>query len=789
MRDVELLAPGGDVDSVKAAILAGATAVFLGVSDFNARRRAKNISIQELEKLLPLAHERGVKLYVTLNTLLTEAEFSRAVSLVEELVALGVDALIVQDYGLLGVLAPYSDTIELHASTQMTTHLKAQLSLLQKLGITQVNFSRELSLPEIKKMSRATHELGMKSEVFVHGAFCISYSGQCYFSTNLYGLSGNKGTCVQPCRREFSGDKVSNCTPFNLKDNAAFAILDSVIDTGADSLKIEGRVKGADYVHTVVRAYREQLDRIQAGMGAEKESKALASVFNRDFTDGYLTTDISKSMFTKHSKDQSLEKVGTVVSYSADRRELKLKSAALRKGMELHIKDKRNQFVCKGRVKRVLSDNSYQFLIEDKMQGKIFKGYTVYLKPQELIDQRLIEKIAAMHVSGTSISIRISAKLGSKLQVEANCQGKSVTAFSDSELQEASARPLTLETVIEKLGKLGGTPFTLGEVKPLHFDSNLFLPIKELNEMKRQMVELFSGSAGLPKKMTISYKPLTAKNLYKNRLAACINCFDDLHLKEQVDFLLYEMPLELSSEHKRLFEKDSDLIPWFQPILNDTQFMAITTFLKECAVRTIVAENSGLALWAKEHGIRVITGQHLNVTSSQAVQTMRRELGAEGVFLSKELNASQLAAIHIPEGVDLWYPLVTHELLMNSKQCLVRNVFGCHKESVDAACLMDCNRATYIKEKQGHEISVMKRRGFNNQIFKGKMKFHKDEVVMLANTVDYWLVDLRNIESRTSLTVSKKELLKEARDYISKANSSFIHCFENIDSRAVRGLA
>lgn len=788
MRDVELLAPGGDVDSVKAAILAGASAVFLGVADFNARKRAKNISLQELEELVPLAHEGSVKLYVTLNTLFTESDLPKVVGLIEQLFLLGVDAIIVQDYGLLGVLQPYADQVEIHASTQMTTHNSAQIKALHELGVKQVNLSRELCLPAIVELNKSAHSMGINTEVFIHGAFCVSFSGQCYFSTHLYGLSGNKGSCVQPCRREFSGASVSSCSPFNLKDNAAYAVLKELVATGTDSLKIEGRVKSADYVHTVVKAYREQLDRVICGEQTEESSRALESVFNRDFTDGYLKGDLSKSMFTVHSKDQSLEKVGTVVTYGADRRELKLKSVSLQKGAELHIKDKHNQFVCKGRVKRVLSDNSYHFVIEDKMQGRIYKGYTVFQKPQECIDQNLSEKIAAMKIAGTSITLSITAMLGKPLEIRASSVGRTVILQSSSVLQEASARPLSLDVIKEKMGKLGGTDFSLGEVTVQSFDETLFLPIKELNEMKRQMVQLLSVEEDMTKPLSIKMATVDAKEKFNNRIALCINSANDIALGTEVDALLFEMPLTITDEIKTLFQKNRVLIPWFQPILSEQQFTEITGFISAIGCEKIVAENSGLILWAKEHGVSVISGQHLNCTNSQAVQTLSQKLGAEGVFLSKELSAEQLSAVKIPAGVDLWYPLVEHELLMNTKQCLIRNTLGCKKQSIDETCLLGCDRSTFVKEKQDREISVMKRKGFHNQIFANKMKYHRDEASVLKNRVDYWLLDLRDMQSRTHLTTEKSEVIKRAKNEIQQRTPSFISCFENIDSKPVKGL-
>ena len=204
MNFVELLSPAGDVKSFKTAILAGANAIFFGVSDFNARQRAENISFENLIDLIKLAKSKNVKSYLTLNTLVFDSEFSLLVETVKNAVACGVDAVIVQDLGVLSVVKKLFPELEIHASTQMTTHNILQCEFLSEVGVSQINLSRELSLDELKPIVKYLNTKNIVAEIFVHGAYCISFSGQCYFSNYLYGEAGNRGLCVQPCRRELS---------------------------------------------------------------------------------------------------------------------------------------------------------------------------------------------------------------------------------------------------------------------------------------------------------------------------------------------------------------------------------------------------------------------------------------------------------------------------------------------------------------------------------------------------------------------------------------------------------
>ncbi|MBO4758996.1 MAG: U32 family peptidase, partial [Spirochaetaceae bacterium] len=323
-KKIELLSPAGDSDSFKAAILAGADAIYFGLERFSARTRAANISLEQLETLAPIAKSRSIKLYLTLNTLLRDSEINDALKLTAMALERGVDAIIVQDAGLMAAIRAQFPQAELHASTQMTTHNLAQLEFLARLGVSQVNLSRELSIEQILLFSEKLKQYGIIPEVFVHGAYCISYSGQCYLSGALYGQAGNRGACVQPCRRQFSTKSGDFTAPFSLKDNCAFQYAKELCRCAPISLKIEGRIKSAEYVWTVTKSWREQLALVEADRETSKESELLNKAFNRGFATDYLEGCPTADFFNFGQKDATWQKAGTVQLFSADKKLLKI---------------------------------------------------------------------------------------------------------------------------------------------------------------------------------------------------------------------------------------------------------------------------------------------------------------------------------------------------------------------------------------------------------------------------------------------------------------------------------
>jgi putative protease len=296
-NSIELLAPGGDLDAVKAAIAGGADAIYCGVERFNARNRAANINLSDLPGVLRLAHENDCELFLTLNIVIVESEFPVLFRLLNSLVNMGVDGVIVQDLGLLYILYHYFPTLNVHASTQLTSHNSGQINFLATLGVKRINLCRELTLDEIGELTAAAHDLDILSEVFVHGSLCLSFSGLCYLSSFQGGNSGNRGRCSQPCRDRYETCSATLHYPLNLKDNSAFSQVAALAATGVDSFKVEGRIKKFHYVYTVVHAWRKQLQRLGDGRPLRHDKGELRQVFNRDFSSGYLTGNRGEEMF------------------------------------------------------------------------------------------------------------------------------------------------------------------------------------------------------------------------------------------------------------------------------------------------------------------------------------------------------------------------------------------------------------------------------------------------------------------------------------------------------------
>ena len=339
MRKVELLAPAGSIESLYAAINNGADAVYLGGSKFSARAYASNFDNETMKKAVDYCHSYGVKIYVTMNTLLKEKELNEAIKYVGYLYEIGVDALIVQDLGLVNLIQEKYNDFEIHASTQVTIHNGEGAIYFKEKGFTRIVLSRELSLEEIKHISK---DLNIETEMFIHGALCVCYSGQCLMSSMIGGRSGNRGRCAQPCRMEYTlksnnmGEKKAYllspkdmCTIENIKD---------IIDSGAYSLKVEGRMKRPEYVAGVVENYRKAIDKeyYNKKFNVQEGKKVLLQLFNREgFSTAYLRKNIGKDMMSyKFPKNTGVE-IGKVL----DNGEVILKES-LSLGDGIRFKDK-----------------------------------------------------------------------------------------------------------------------------------------------------------------------------------------------------------------------------------------------------------------------------------------------------------------------------------------------------------------------------------------------------------------------------------------------------------------
>ena len=289
---LELLSPAGSMEALKAAVQNGANAVYLGCGTFNARQSAKNFTPQSLEEAVKYCHVRGVAVHLTLNTLVSDRELEQVSDLIRHAAACGVDAFIVQDLGVLQLCRKIAPWVSIHGSTQLTVHSLPGVLLCAAWGMSRVVLSRELSREEIRYI---TEHSPIEIEVFAHGALCMCYSGQCYLSAAIGGRSGNRGRCAQPCRQSYGYSRWENQYPLSLKDNCLVRELMELEAMGVASIKLEGRMKRAEYVAAVTSVYRKALD---TGNVTRPMMEDLMAAFNRQgFTDGYYTGQIGPRMF------------------------------------------------------------------------------------------------------------------------------------------------------------------------------------------------------------------------------------------------------------------------------------------------------------------------------------------------------------------------------------------------------------------------------------------------------------------------------------------------------------
>ncbi|MBQ3725756.1 MAG: U32 family peptidase, partial [Selenomonadaceae bacterium] len=322
---VELLAPAGSFEALRAAVEAGADAVYLAGEKFGARAYAENFAGEQLLKAVEFAHLRGVAVHVTVNTIIADEERDEFAAYIKFLRRANVDALLVQDLGAAALAKELAPEIPLHASTQMTIHNSEGVRVLARLGFTRAVLSRELTLREIEKICR---DSPIETEIFIHGALCVCWSGQCLMSSLIGGRSGNRGRCAQPCRLPYelvdAGGKnlLNGAGKFLLspKDLNTLELLPRLIQTGVTSLKIEGRMKRPEYVATVVKVYRDALDK---NFSTDEDRRKLAQIFNRDFTTAYLEKNPGKNLISDMRPNNRGVLIGRVVEVARDKITLK----------------------------------------------------------------------------------------------------------------------------------------------------------------------------------------------------------------------------------------------------------------------------------------------------------------------------------------------------------------------------------------------------------------------------------------------------------------------------------
>lgn len=478
-KKIELLAPAKNKECAFAAINAGADAVYIGPEAFGARKKAGN-SIEDLKEIVDYAHKFLVKIYATVNTIMFDNELEEAEKLIWKLYDIGVDAIIFQDFSFFEMKLP---PIALHASTQCNNDELNKIKFLKSLNIERVVLPREFSLEEINAV---TKNIDIETEVFVHGALCVSYSGQCYFSNHIGGRSANRGECAQPCRKKYSllDDKGNVILKpqylLSMKDNNLSQHLKDLVEAGVTSLKIEGRLKDKDYVTNIVSYYRNELDKISKDSKPSKGgifsdfSPNPDKTFNRGYTNFYFDSKRKKYINPLTPKFCG-EKIGKVVSVNGKR--LRIDT-----NIKLNVSDKLTYFdntnELTGTTITLINGGKE---IEVLNAGSIKTGTVLYRNFDAEFDKSLKN-------SEFVRKIPLKIKVNNERIVLSSFDENEITFDLNESFETANNTEKAKENIKKQLSKLGDTEFFVSEISVSN-DFNLFIPVSKINEIRREAVQ------------------------------------------------------------------------------------------------------------------------------------------------------------------------------------------------------------------------------------------------------------------------------------------------------------
>ena len=751
MNIPELLAPVGSKEALAAAVQNGADAVYLGGKMFSARQYANNFERDELNQAFEYAHIRGVKVYVTVNTLLSDSEFAEAIDYLKFLHEAGADAIIVQDLGVASMVRNLLPGLALHASTQMTVHNSPGVELLKNQNFSRVVLARELSLHEISEIKKKT---GMQLEIFVHGALCISYSGQCLMSSMIGGRSGNRGRCAQPCRMEYTlvDQKGSNLVNPELVGSHLLSPMDlnmiqhipELARAGVDSLKIEGRMKRPEYVATVTRIYREALDRYQKSPEDysvdKRQLNELGQIFNRGFTTGYFFGKQGKDMMSYKRPNNRGLRLGrvTVSDWAQKMVEITLEDT-LRDGDGIEF------WVTEGGRKGIFA---HHLMVNGKSvdhatmgqkvwvqaEGKIRPGDRVFkthdvelmaLAEQSYKSSRELKRIPlffkAKALVGQPFAISVKDGLGNSFTVESKFIG-----------QEALNKALTPDVLEKQLDRLGNTPFTLGS---LEYDlaGNIMVPASAINETRRQaidgLVEIRAGKNKPTVHITTDFKSKAEEFLKKKERKKSNSApVEELKLTIRVNSIsllkaaakggadtIYFGSADISgkttdpiSELKQAYNicvnAGADLVVSTPRIVREDEMKYVyplMQFALEHNLPILVANLGTLSLAEELRKTGVFGDFPLNIYNSSTLHSLVEDLGLQQATLSPELTLEQIAVIMDNADIPVEAIIEGHLPLMVTEYCPQGSLLG--NMGAESRCKHPCrdNQGRGLKDRLG----------------------------------------------------------------------------------------
>lgn len=773
MKDVELLAPVGSFESLKAAVQNGANAVYLGGKDFSARASANNFDREELKEAIKYAHIRGVRVFVTTNTLIKQNELEGFIEYVKFLYDINIDALILQDIGAAMTIKKLFPDFELHASTQMVAHCLEDVKYLESIGFDRVVLARELNVDEIKHICDNTN---VDIEVFVHGALCVCYSGQCLMSSMIGNRSGNRGRCAQPCRQRYTmidintGEEVSSEGDYLLstRDLNAIEEINQIIDAGVHSLKIEGRMKKSEYVATVIGSYRDAVDDYLTSKKVNVSHDIMAdlyTIFNRKFTKGLLLGDVGKDVMNSQVPNNQGLYIGKVLDYNKKAKRLKIAlEENLKKGDGINLGGGVIGRIIKGKE---ITDIGYKgetieidFIGEARRNQMIFKTSDTQLMDRVQSTFKQDKELVKSYIDG-----EISLKLGQNPIIKfKDLKGNKAEIIGDFVIEKALKVPMSKEKIETQLRKLGNTPYELRNLK-IDLDDEISLPISVINQIRRECIDKLSEERinikeRKYKNEKVSYNPQRTIRIKNKKIRVKVKNLEQLRavVNFEVDAIYYEDAPTIEDAITIGKENNKKVIYSAPRIIRNKEYNRLNK-IKDSNEESIQIGTLGSINFFKNKNFCI--DYYLNVFNSETINHFKKE-GATTVCISQELNMNEIEETLAYTDLDVESVVYGFAPMMISEYCpmgvVVRN---CKK---DKRC-KECSESRYaLKDFKGEEYRL------SQDIFCRTTIYNSKPTCVLDN-----LEELNNI----GVNIFRLDFTGESTSEIREVLESYIEVINN----------
>lgn len=779
MKEIELLAPVGSFDSLKAAVQNGANAVYLGGKDFSARASANNFDREELKEAVKYAHIRDVRVFVTTNTLIKQNELEDFVEYAKFLYDIDVDAIIMQDIGAAMLIHELLPDFELHASTQMVAHSLEDVQYLESIGFKRVVLARELTVEEIKYIC---DNANVDIEIFVHGALCVCYSGGCLMSSMIGNRSGNRGRCAQPCRQKYTmidistGEEIHNNGDYLLstKDLNTIEEIDKIIDTGVLSLKIEGRMKKPEYVATVIKSYRDAIDEYETTKKVNisyETMEDLYTIFNRKFTKGLILGEVGEEVMNSNVPNNQGLYVGKVVDYNKKAKRLKIKlEGTLKKGDGINLGGGTIGRIIKG--KDITQIGYKGETIELDFIGEAKKNQLVFkTSDTDLIDRAQKTYTQDKEFAKSLIDAEISIKLDSYPELRLIDKNENIVTVQGDKLVEKALKVALSEEKIEtQIKKLGNTPYEIDQLK-INLDEGVSMPISLINQMRREAIELLDNArisvkGRMYKDNDIKYSPkIYSRNAdNKSKIRVKVNNIEALKsiLNLDIDMIYYEDVSTIEQAMTMANANNKKLIYSAPRIVRNREYKRLEKSDEYCKDHVQISA-LGQVKYYKENSesVKFDVDYYLNPFNSETINHYKKE-GAETVCISQELNLHEIK--ETTQYTDLEIETVAYGYIpmMLSEYCPMGVVARSCKK--DKRCA-NCKESKYVlRDFKGEEYRV------SQDIF-CRSTIYNSSANCLINNLDEL--------SEAGINIFRLDFTHETPELIEKITESFIDVIEN----------